>query len=175
VNPTTADQPRPREVTLAGFQAVVGSVLALVLLIGAMQQLDSAEVREALAEIVAGEDAQSLGLTLETARTLLRYAIMVLAVLSAASLVLGIYVLRRHRASRIALTVVGGVAAVLCVLAGVTGLIMAGYIALSVGLLWTRAARSWFADPNRRPPEPPAPGPWPPLPPPGPPGPPPGP
>jgi hypothetical protein len=158
VNPPAPGLPRrPREVTLAGTQAVVGSIIALVVLINGMQHLYSAEVQDALREIVASEEARSLDLSLETARSILRYSIMGLAVLSVASLVLGFFVLRRHRASRVALTVIGAVAALVCLFGGPIGWLVAAYIAVSVVLLWSRASRAWFRDPDHRP-TPPAPG-----------------
>ena len=137
---------RPREVTLAGTQAVVGSLVALVVLVNGMQQLYSAEVHEVLADIVATDEAETLGLTLEGARTTLRYSIMVMSVLSAASLVLGFFVLRRHRASRVALTIIGGVVALLCLAGGPLGWAVTAYIGLSIVMLWSRSARAWFRD-----------------------------
>ncbi len=176
MNTAAPNRPRPREVTLAGSQAVVGSVVALIVLVNGMQQLNSSEVNEALAEIVASDEARALDLSLESARTMLRYSIMVLAVVSVASLVLGVYVLRRHRSSRIALTIIGGSVALLCLAGGPVGWAVAAYVGISVALLWSKAARGWFSDGTE--PAPPAPGPWgsgpPPPPPPPPPQPPPG-
>jgi hypothetical protein len=181
--PAPGLQRRPREVTFAGTQAVVGSLIALVVLINGMQQLYSTEVHDALTEIVDSEEARSLDLSLETARSILRYSIMGLAVLSAASLVLGFFVLRRHRASRVALTVIGGLVALVCLAGGPFGWLVAAYMGVSVFLLWSRPSRAWFSDRDNAP-KPPTPGqlpgPWQPRdprdgPPPRPPGPPPGP
>ena len=142
---------RPRQVTLAGTQAVAGSLIALIVLVNGMQQLYSSEVHEVLTDIVATDEAKTLGLTIEGARTVLRYSIMVMAVLSAASLVLGFFVLRRHRAARIALTVIGGSVALLCVAGGPLGWAVSAYIALSVIMLWSRPARAWFSDEPQQP------------------------
>jgi hypothetical protein len=139
-------------VTLAGTQAVVGSLVALVVLVNGMQELYSTEVHDALTEIVESDEAEQLGLTLEDARTILRYSIMVLAVLSAASLVLGFYVLRRHRTSRVALTVIGSVVALLALAGGPAGWAVTAYIGVSLGLLWTRSARAWFDEGRPGPP-----------------------
>ena len=136
---------RPREVTLGGLQAVAGSVFAIVLLISTAQQLNGQQMTNTLADLVRSEQAATLGLTVESARTLVRYTIMVLAVLSVASLVLGFYVLRRHRGSRIALTVVGGVVALPALMAGPIGWLVTLYIGVSVFLIWSRPARAWFA------------------------------
>ena len=156
---------RPREVTLAGTQAVVGSLVALVVLVNGMQELYSSEVHEILADVVATDEAQTVGLTIDEARNILRYSIMGMAVLSAASLVLGFFVLRRHRASRVGLTVIGALVALLCLVGGPLGWAVTGYIGLAVTLLWSRSARSWFNEgrPGRNgPPQPPGPPPWPP-------------
>ena len=92
------------------------------------------------------EQVSALNLTVESARDLLRYSIMVLSVLSAASLVLAIFVLRRHRAARIGLTVVGALVGVALLVAGPVGWVGTLYIAVSIFLLWTRPARVWFGD-----------------------------
>ena len=132
--------------TLGGVQAVAGSVLALVMLISAAQQLNGEQMTNTLRDIVQQEQVSALNLTVESARDLLRYSIMVMSVLSAASLVLAIFVLRRHRAARIGLTVVGSVAGVALLVAGPVGWVGTLYIAVSIFLLWTRPARAWFGD-----------------------------
>jgi hypothetical protein len=136
---------RPREVTVGGMQAVIGSAVALLMVFSFAQQLDSAPVREALTKLSEEPRAASLNLTVEGVRSLLRYTLMGLGVLSVTSLILGIFVLRRHRSSRIVLTVLGGCVAVACLLGGPTGWIVAAYVAVSLYLLWTKAARAWFA------------------------------
>ncbi len=128
------------------MQAVAGSVLALVMLISAAQQLNGEQMTNTLRDIVQQEQVSALNLTVESARDLLRYSIMVLSVLSAASLVLAIFVLRRHRAARIGLTVVGALVGVALLVAGPVGWIGTLYIAVSIFLLWTRPARVWFGD-----------------------------
>jgi hypothetical protein len=133
-------------VTLGGVQAVAGSVLALVMLISAAQQLNGEQMTNTLRDIVQQEQVSALDLTVESARDLLRYSIMVLSVLSAASLVLAIFVLRRHRPARVGLTVVGSVAGVALLIAGPVGWVGTLYIAVSIFLLWTRPARAWFGE-----------------------------
>jgi hypothetical protein len=133
-------------VTLAGMQAVAGSVIALATLISTAQQLNGAQMTETLTKIVQQEQVRALNLTVESARDLLRYSIMVLSVLSAASLVLGIFVLRRHRAARVGLTVVGVLVGILLLVAGPVGWVGTLYIGVSIFLLWSRPARVWFGD-----------------------------
>jgi hypothetical protein len=140
---------RPREVTFGGTQAVVGGVVATILLVGAAQQLYSAEMHDALSKLVADPRAKRLGLSLSDARTLARYLIMVMGVVSVSSAILGIFVLRRHRPARTVLSVLGLVVAIITVFAGPTGWIVTLYIAVSVAMLWSRPARAWFARPPR--------------------------
>jgi hypothetical protein len=129
------------------MQAVGGSVLALVLLISTAQQLNGSQMTDTLKDIVRQDQVSALNLTVESARDLLRYSIMVLSVLCAASLVLGVFVLRRHRAARVGLTVLGIIVGLVCVLAGPVGWVGTLYISVSLFLLWTRPARAWFGDP----------------------------
>jgi hypothetical protein len=157
---------RPREVTLGGMQAVAGSVMALVLLVSTAQQLNGTDMTRTLTDIVRNERVSALDITVEGARTMLRYTIMVLSVLSAASLVLGVFVLRRHRSARVALTVIGGVVGVVALFAGPVGWAATLYIGVSVFLLWSRPARAWFSDGTTTPTSmPPTPPPFPPTPP----------
>ncbi len=139
---------RPREVTVGGLAAVVGSAMALVLLISTANQLNSSQVTDTLQEVIKSDQAATLGLTLEGAREVLRYTIMVLAVLSVASLVLGFYVLRRHRSARVVLTVIGCAVGVLALLAGPVAWLVSLYIGVSVFLMWSRPARAWFGGPG---------------------------
>ncbi len=139
---------RPREVTVGGLAAVVGSAMALVLLISTANQLNSSQVTDTLREVIKSEQAATLGLTLEGAREVLRYTIMALAVLSVSSLVLGFYVLRRHRSARVVLTVIGGLVGVLALLAGPVAWLVSLYIGVSILLMWSRPARAWFGGPG---------------------------
>ncbi len=127
---------------------MLGSLTAVILLVSTMQQLNSASMRDVLQQVVDSPRAADLGLTIDAARTFMKYTIMVMAVLSVTSMVLGFYVLRRHRAARIALTVLGAVVAALSLLSGPSGWIAAVYVAASLVLLWTRPARRWFAKPQ---------------------------
>jgi hypothetical protein len=71
----------------------------------------------------------------------------VMGVLSVSSAVLGVFVLRRHRSARVALTVLGCLVALLTLFAGPTGWIVTLYIAASVAMLWSKPARAWFSNP----------------------------
>ena len=74
---------RPREVTLGGIQAVAGSVMALVLLISTAQQLHGEDMTNTLRDIVRNDQVAAFDITVESARTMLRYTIMALSPCSA--------------------------------------------------------------------------------------------
>ena len=135
---------RPREVTWGGTQAVVGSLGALALLLTGAEQLHTSEMRDVLAEAVRNGGAAEAGVTVDTAVTVVRFGILVLGAMSAAATVLGVYVLRRHRGSRLGLTVLGSLVAVPALLAPPYGWLLVVYLATSIGLLWSKAARQWF-------------------------------
>lgn len=162
--------PRPREVTVAGVQIVVGSALVIILAFNGMAQLQSTQMREILTELLASEQAATLNLTVESARELVKYTLLVSGGFAAVALVLGIFVMRRDRASRLVLTIMGGLIVVVTVLGGPAAWVIAAYALISVLLLWTKAARAWFspAQTGAAGPGPAAPGAgWPPPPPPG--------
>jgi hypothetical protein len=140
---------RPRQVSIAGLMAVVGAMVGLGSAFSAITQLDSGPVRDEVDRLLAQQRFSSIDVN--TALTWMRIGITVSAVLCVVALVLGIFVLRGHRGSRIGLTAVGAVTAALVLLAGIPGVFASAYIAVGVGLLWTRAARSWFAPPPRPP------------------------
>lgn len=148
--PDSASSQRPRQVTLGAWLAVIGSVVAVVAMVGSMQQLHSAAVTDLLREVLAKPKVADAGLTLETTRTILKYTIMTAAVVAVTSLVLGLYVLRRHRGARIALSVLGVVVALFMLLGGPSGWPVTAYVAVSLALLWSRPARAWFDQPASR-------------------------
>lgn len=148
---------RPREVTFGGMQAIIGSAVALLGVISIAEQLDSATVRDALAELSDDPRFASFDLTVEGIRSLMRYTLMALGVMSVTSLIMGIFVLRRHRASRIVLTVLGSFVALGSLAGGPTGWIVAAYVGVSLYLLWTKPARAWFNPANHSQPVPPPP------------------
>lgn len=136
---------RPAGVTFAGRLTVIGSVIALVTLVTSASQLQSQEMRDAVNKVLQDPRVEPLHLTLDSALELVRYTVMVMAVVSVAALVLGVYVLRRHRPSRVALTVLGAVVALFALFGGPPGWIVTAYVAVSVWMLWTKPARAWFA------------------------------
>jgi hypothetical protein len=166
-----ADPPRPQEVTIGGLLAVSGSVVAIVSLVLSMNNLYSVEMTDVLRDVMEGPGLGPMSLTIDDMRTIAKVIIMVLAVMSVTSAVLGVYVLRRDRVARIVLTCLGSLVAVLALFSGIAGWILTFYISMSIGLLWSKPARQWFRPvgstvaPPTGPPSPPQ-GP-PPTPPPG--------
>ncbi len=136
--------PRPRQVTVSGIVAAVGCALLLISLFDASSQVRSAEMRRGIAEQLAGRN--DLGLTVADVVDLLRVVVLLSAALAAAGLVMSVFVLRRHRASRVGLSVI----AVLLLFSAtfVVGLLPV-LVAFAAGRLWSREAREWFDD--RRP------------------------
>ena len=159
---TESQDRRPREVTIAGWQALAGSVIALMILLSVAGQLNSKQMRDAVANALESPQTRGLGISVETVLEAAKYAIMVMAVLSVASLVLGYFVLRRHRGARIALTIVGSLAAVTTLFAGPAGWFATLYVVAALIMLWSKAARAWFAPATGEPragPAPPSPPP----------------
>lgn len=139
-----AARPRPQVVTISGVQTVLGCLIVLGLIISALSELYSARTSEVLRDAIASEQAASLDLTLDTARTITRYTLIGAGVFAGIALVLGVFVLRGDQAARIVLTVMGGLAIGVTLLAGPAVWVASGYVALSLALLWTRQAREWF-------------------------------
>jgi hypothetical protein len=138
------DKPRPRQVTFGASLAVTGSVVLLFALVDLMTRLQSIEVTQWLRDTVRSSRMPST-VTVEQARTVVKYVIMVGAVLSAAGVVFGIFTLKRDRSARAALTAVIGFIGVMSLFGGVGTWLISLYVAISIGLLWSRPAREWFA------------------------------
>jgi len=140
----SADNPRPRQVTFGATLAVTGGLVLLFALVDLMIRLESIEVTQALTD-----GLRSLRLSgdvsVEQARDVLRYSIMIFAVLSAAAVVFGIFTLKRDRTARVGLTAVIGTIGVVALFGGPATWLITVYIAVSVALLWSRSAREWFA------------------------------
>ena len=117
----------------------------LFLVFNGMAQLQSTEMRDVLTDLLASEQAAGLDLTFESARELVKYALFVSGGFAAVALILGVFVMRRDRPSRLVLTVMGGMIAVVTVLGGPPAWILTAYVVVSVLLLWTKTARAWFA------------------------------
>jgi len=144
---------RPRQVTLAGWLIVVGSVLVVLSAFERMSGLHSLETQEAISEFLSQPPGDALGLSVDGAQSLLRMLSLVGGGAAAAAAILGYQVLGRSRSARVALTVlaaplfIGGMA--------VFGFVSA-LVVVSVVMLWLQPAKDWFdgvtpAPPAQRP------------------------
>ena len=145
---------RPRQLTLAGWFVVVASSMLVITVYSSVAGLNSVATRDQVAEWLATPTGQGLGLTVTEALSGLRAALMVTGLCAAASAVLGVFVLQRHRGARLALSIVV-VPIVLANLltAPLTGGLLGALIAAATVVLWTGPARDWFAGRPIRQPE----------------------
>jgi hypothetical protein len=141
----TAAPSRPRDVALAAMLTIAGSVLALTGIFSVQSELRSSGVRREIEAMLAEGRFGAVDLTVEAVLELVEYALMAASAASVAAIVLAVFVMRRHNPSRIALTVLGGVAALLMLVQWPTGVVIAFFVAYTVSLLWRAPVRSWFA------------------------------
>lgn len=134
-------QTRPRQTTFAGGMIVLGSIFLLLSVWEAVTGLRGIESREAIEEFLADPPGSELGLTVEGTVQILRGVATVAGVCAAIAAVLGVYVLRGHRAARVGLSV-------LAVPIFVTGIVAGGFmssiVAVAIALLWLSPSREWF-------------------------------
>lgn len=140
-----ADSHRPGEVSAAGWFAGGAGLLLLIRCLEQAPGIGGADTRWWLSDMASGWP--SLHLNGPTAVRIFHSVLLVEAIASVAMLVLSVYVLRRDRAARIALTalvvpvVIGGFFA---------GQMEAAFVAVAGVLLWTPPANDWFAGRARR-------------------------
>src|SRR3954449_2110033 len=137
---------RPRQLTLAGWFVVVGSVMLVITVYSTIASLTPVDTRDRVSEWLSTPTGEGLGLSVSGALSGLRAALMVTGLCAAASAVLGVFVLQRHRGARMALSVV--VVPILVanlMTAPLTGGLLGALIAAATVVLWTGPARDWFA------------------------------
>lgn len=139
---------RPGQVTMGGFLAFAGSVLLVVSVYSSIGALHSVDMREGIADFLGKPPGDGLGLSVPAAISLIRIGLLVAGAVAAASVVLAVYVLQRHRAARLWLSVA---AVLLLITAPFTGGFLALLVAFAAALLWTPPARDWFAGRTPRP------------------------
>jgi hypothetical protein len=133
---------RPRQVTMAGWVGGVASAMTLASVFTVMPKLRSIGTRQAINEYLTTGAGRALGIDLDQALVLARIGLFVTAAAAAATLVFTVFVMRRDRQSRIALTVM----ALPILFCGVfVDPFLAGFILASIVLVWTRPASDWFA------------------------------
>ena len=133
---------RPRQVTMAGWVGGVASAMMLASVFTLMPKLHSIGTRQAINEYLTTGAGKALGMDLDQALVIARIGLFVTAAAAAATLVFTVFVMRRDRQSRIALTVM----ALPILFCGVfVDPFLAGFILASIVLVWTRPASDWFA------------------------------
>jgi hypothetical protein len=137
----TETLPRPRQVTMAGWMIIGGSVLVVATVFETVTNLNTLETREAVSQFLSEPPGQGLGLDVPGALLVLRTVSMVAAGCAAVAAVLGFHVLRRNRSARLGVTVV---AIPLFFTGMVSGGFLSSVVAASALLLWLEPARNWF-------------------------------
>lgn len=133
---------RPSQVTIGGWVIAIASVMLVISVFDEMGNLHSVDTRDQVTRALATGSARDLGLSVDDALEVLRWALIVSGGAAAVTAILGIFVLQRHTAARIVLTV----AAVPIVLTSpFSGGFLGVLIGASAAMLWTRPARDWFA------------------------------
>ena len=127
---------------MAGWVGGAASAMMLASVFTIMPKLRTVDTRAAITDYLSKGSGQALGIDLDTALLLARIGLFVTGAAAAATLVFTVFVMRRDRQSRIAVSVM----ALPILLCGVfVDPFLAGFILASIVLLWTRPASDWFA------------------------------
>lgn len=139
---------RPRQVTLAGWLTMLGSVFVVLLVFDRVAGLHSIETRESVERFLAEPPGRDLGLGVDGVLSILRTLALVAGGCATAAAILGWHVLKRSRSARLGLTIL----AVPLFLTGmVTGGFVSSVVAASAVMLWLQPARDWFDGITRQP------------------------
>lgn len=141
---------RPQALTLTCLFVGIACALILTNLVGALQSWGSIAMQDAIRSALDSPPVSELGMSVERAMDLLRYAAWVGVVLTVAGLVFAVYTAMGHRVSRIMLTGLCALAAVTFAAAGLVGLLPALFASISAWSLWSSDARRWFDEVDGR-------------------------
>ncbi len=133
---------RPRQVTVAAWLIILGSVFVVFSAFGQVSAGSSLETRERIETLLSEPPAEGLGLAVDTVLEILRIVAMVAAAAATATAILGTQVLQRSRSARLWLSVL---AVPLFLSAAFIGGFMGALVAAAVVMLWLQPARSWLA------------------------------
>jgi hypothetical protein len=136
----SATQARPRQLTTAAGFVIGGSVLLVLAVFDAMANLESVDTRDAVSAAVGSADG--LRMSVDGVLAVMRVGLFVAAASAVSAVVLGIFVLQRHRAARTLLSVL---AVPILVTAPLTGTFLGALVAFSIAMLWSGPARDWYA------------------------------
>lgn len=132
---------RPRQVTMAGWLIIVGSVAVVLTVFAQVSTLNSLDTSRALEEALSRPPASGLGISVADAQLALRISAMVAGACAAAAAILGWQVLQRSKSARIALAVL---ALPLFVTGVASGGLLSSVVVASAVMLWLQPARDWF-------------------------------
>lgn len=132
---------RPRQVTLAGWLTMVGSVFVVLLVFDKVSGLHTIETRESVERFLAEPPGRDLGLGIDGVLSIMRTLSLVAGGCATAAAILGWHVLKRSRSARLALSVL---AVPLFITGMVTGGFVSSLVAASAVMLWLQPARDWF-------------------------------
>lgn len=142
---------RPPQVTFAATIIIVGSVMAVLTAWDRVSNLRSLDSRNAVEEFLSEPPGQGLGLQIDDVLAMLHVSGVVAAVCATVTGILGWYVLKGDKASRL-------VIAVAAVPLFISGMAIGGFASSFVGaaavMLWLAPAGEWFATGRWTPPPP---------------------
>ncbi|WP_300463221.1 hypothetical protein, partial [uncultured Nocardioides sp.] len=131
---------RPRQVTMAGWVTILGSVLVILSVFAQIGSLDSLDTRRGIEELLANPPLDALDLEVTSVLDVVRLLATVTGALAAATAILGWQVMQRSRSARLALTVL---AVPLFLLGFVTGGFATSLVAAAAVILWLQPSRAW--------------------------------
>lgn len=140
--------PRPPKVTVACLFIGLTCGFLLLQFISTLSQWGSIELQEQVAEALDGP--VGVDLSVDTVLSWLRVLLNVLAVGTAAGIVLAVYAARGHQVSRVLLTVTAALLALVFVSVGLLGLLPAAFAIGCAFYLWSPEARTWYDAKNGR-------------------------
>ncbi len=143
--------PRPRQVTMAAWMIMGGSVLVVASVFERVSSLNGLETQEAIERFLAAPPGTGLDLDVEGVLAIVRVVSMVAAGCAAAAAILGFHLLKGSRGARLGISL-------LAVPLFVSGLVAGGFlsslVAASAVMLWLEPSRDWFnGKPAKPPPE----------------------
>ncbi len=133
---------RPRQLTMASWFVIVGSVFLLLSVFDTLAGLNSVAMREEIDGLLASPTGKGLGLSVDEARIAMRVGLSIAAVCAAIAAVAGVFVLQRHHGARLALSIV---AVPILLTAPLTGGLLGALVAAATLMLWSGQGRDWFA------------------------------
>lgn len=132
---------RPRQVTMAAWLIMGGSVVVVLTVFERVAGLHSLETRQSVQKFLSEPPGADLGVGVTEVLSILRVLCMVAAGCATAAAILGYQVLQRRRSARVALTVL---ALPLFVTGVASGGFMSSLVAAMSVMLWFQPARDWF-------------------------------